>query len=94
REKIIQIDEARRIINKICARYGASYTAIEAQGGWYDESKTLLEEETLVYIFNYTSESVVAAIMDDILKELNQNTILLERRDISGTFYSRKPLKD
>jgi hypothetical protein len=89
-EQIIQTDEAVEIVNGICAKHVEGYTMSHAKGGWVDEKGVLTQENTLVYTFAYADESDVAAIMDEILTALNQNSILVERRDISSVFYYGK----
>ena len=89
-EQIIPTDEAVEIVNGICAKYAEGWTMSQAQGGWVDEKNILTQENTLVYYFAYISESDIVAIMDEILTVLNQNSILVERRDISSVFYNGK----
>ena len=70
------MEEAKETVNGICAKYVEGYTVTEAQGGWVDETGTLTEEQTLVYSFTGVSEEALTSIMDEVLKELNQNSIL------------------
>jgi hypothetical protein len=89
-EQIIPTEEAVEIVNGICAKYAEGWTMSHAKGGWMDEKKFLTQENTLVYYFAYAGESDIVAIMDEILTALNQNSILVERRDISSVFYNGK----
>lgn len=89
-EQVIPTEQSREIINNICAKYVEGYTSSEAQGGWVDEKGVLTQESTLIYTFTYADESDIIAIMDDVLIALNQNSILVERRNISSSFYNRK----
>lgn len=86
-EQIIPTDEARQIVNEICSRHVGGYTVMEAMGGWVDEKGILTQEHTLVYSFIYTDEDAIIAIMDEVLVALNQNSILIERADVSSSFY-------
>ena len=86
-EQIIPTDEAVEIVNGICAKYAEGWTMNHATGGWVDEKDVLTQENTLVYTFAYIKESDIATIMDEILTALNQNAILVERRDVSSVFY-------
>ena len=89
-EQIIPTDEARDTVNRICTKYAEGYTASEAKGGWVDETGTLTEESTLVYILSDVKEEDVIAIMDEVLVALNQNSILVERQKYAYSFYSGK----
>ena len=89
-EQIIPTDEARDIVNQICTKYVEGYTASEANGGWVDETGTLTEESTLVYILSDAHEEDVIAIMDEVLAALNQNSILVERQEYVYSFYNGK----
>lgn len=86
-EQLIPTDEAREIINAICEKHVEGWTSSDAKGGWIDEKGVLTQEATLIYTFNNVEEAQVIAIMDEILTTLNQNSILLERRDVTSMFY-------
>ena len=88
--QIIPTEEAKNTVNEICVKYVGGYTVYEAKGGWNDETGTLTEENTLVYHLNGVEEQDVISIMDEVLKALNQNSILLERYDLSYTYYNGK----
>lgn len=87
---IISAEEAKEIVNGICAKYADGYTVMEANGGWVDETGTLTEEMSLVYTLCNVEEEDVVSIMNEVLTALNQNSILVERQDISFTYYSGK----
>ncbi|MCD7981355.1 MAG: DUF3574 domain-containing protein [Clostridiales bacterium] len=85
--QLISLDEAKDMVNAICARYVEGYTVTEAEGGWVDETGTLTEEQTLVYSFTDVQEEDLISIMDEVLKELNQNSILVEISDVQSFYY-------
>lgn len=86
--QLIPTGQAREIVNAICARHTGGYTESDARGGWVDETGTLTQENTLVYEFYQIDEKALLAILDDILAELNQNSILVERQNAVYTYYS------
>ena len=86
--QIISAEEAKEIVNGICVKYADGYTVMEANGGWADETGALTEEMSLVYTFCNAEEEDVVSIMNEVLTALNQNSILVERQDISYTYYS------
>lgn len=85
--QLIPTDEAKEKVNEICSRYVDGYTVQTAEGGWVDETGTLTEETTLIYSFDDTSESDIISIMDEVLEELNQNSILVEKEDLAYCYY-------
>ncbi|MCD7921955.1 MAG: DUF3574 domain-containing protein [Clostridiales bacterium] len=85
--QLISLDEAKDMVNAICARYVEGYTVTEAEGGWVDETGTLTEEQTLVYSFTDVQEEDLISIMDEVLKALNQNSILVETSDVQSFYY-------
>lgn len=89
-EQIIPTGAARDIVNRICTKYVDGYTVSEANGGWVDETGTLTEESTLIYILSDVKEENVIAIMDEVLAALNQNSILVERWEYAYSLYSGK----
>lgn len=88
--QLISLEEAKETVNKICAKYADGYTVKEADGGWVDETGTLTEEQTLVYSFTNISEEALTSIMDEVLKVLNQNSILVETSNVYSRYYSGK----
>ena len=87
-EQIIPTETAKEIANNICTKYVEGYTVSDAQGGWVDENGVLTRENTLIYYFAEVQEADLIAIMDETLAVLNQNTILVEKRDITSVFYN------
>lgn len=86
----ISTEEATEIVNNICLKYTDGYTVSEAKGGWTDETGVVTRENTLVYSFYDISEVQITSIMDEILVELNQNSVLLETQNTYYTYYSGK----
>lgn len=97
-DQIISTQEAIQKINTICTKYVTGYTIVETQGGWVDEKNMLTQENTLVYYFRGACESDICAIMDEVLLELNQNTIMMEERTVFFTYYGgileKEPLQE
>ena len=86
----IPIEECRRRIDSICMKYVEGFSIGDMKGKWVDESGTLTEEDTLVYIFYDTTDEAIKKIMDEVLVELNQNSILLEKEHVTSAFYNGK----
>lgn len=89
-EPRITTEEAKELVSAICTQYADGYTLLEAEGAWVDEKEILTNENTLVYFFRGADRSAVDRIMDEVIKNLNQNAIILEERSSSYTFYYGK----
>lgn len=83
----IPTNEARDMVNAICAKYVEGYTASNAKGGWVDETDTLTQENTLVYSFYNIKEEQLIQVMDEVREKLNQNSILVERQEAVYMYY-------
>lgn len=86
----ISTEDARNMVNAICAKYVDGYTASDAKGGWVDKTDTLTQENTLVYSFYNVKEETLIQVMDEVLEKLNQNSILVERQEAVYTYYDTK----
>ncbi len=88
--QLIPEDEAKRIVNEICLSHFDGYTLQEAHGMWTDETGTPTQEYTIVCYFDDAEQAEVYAAADEIIRALNQNTVLIERDEISIDYYSGK----
>lgn len=88
--QLIPTNEAKEKVNAIFAKYVDGYTQSYSNGGWKDETGTLTQEETLVYTLYNVTEDQLRTIMDEVLEELNQSSILVEEQQSHYTYYSRK----
>ncbi|MCR5104628.1 MAG: DUF3574 domain-containing protein [Eubacterium sp.] len=87
-EQIISTEDAIDKANHICAEYAGGYTQFTARGGWTNDDGSLGHENTLVYIIYDISEDNLKNMLDEILKEFNQSSILVEENEISHIYYS------
>ena len=81
-------EEAMNIVDQICLKYFDGYTLQDATGSWTDETGTPTHEYTLVCYFDAADVATVYAAADEIIKELNQNTVLIEKTEIEMEYYS------
>ncbi len=86
-EQIISTEDGIRMVNGICSRYVDGYTMQTAKGGWMDEKQILTEENTLIYSFYGVTDEQIMRIMDDVLRELNQNSILITHGQENSAYY-------
>lgn len=87
-EQNISIEEARELVNNICVNYVDGYTSLEAKGGWVDEKDVLTQEDTLIYLFTGISEEQLKCLMDEVLNQLHQNAIMVEKIYLSYSYYN------
>jgi hypothetical protein len=80
-------ETAKEKISNICLKYVDGYTVAYGEGAYKDEKEIITKENSLIYSFYFASEEQIKAIMDEILKELNQNAILVEKNDVNYEFY-------
>lgn len=86
-EQSVATEDAQRIVTEICLSYAKGYTHMEAKGGWIDEKEQLTQENTLVYYLRGVDKADIKNIMDQIITELNQNSILLEEKTDGILYY-------
>lgn len=86
--QMIPTDRAFAIIDGICTTYFEyGYTIVSAIGSWKDEAGIITHENSFIcYIDDIDPESVYMAA-DEILKALNQSTIVIESNPMSIDFY-------
>lgn len=89
-EQLISTDEAISRIESVCGKYVEAYTIRPAQGVWTDENGITTRESSLQCIFDNAGEEDIYRIADELLKELNQETILIESDRICVDFYKGK----
>jgi len=80
-------EEAREIVDTVCLKYFEGYTLQEATGAWTDETNEITHEYTLVCYFDGADKATVYQAADEIIRALNQNTVLIEEDQISLEYY-------
>ena len=83
-------EEAKKIVDDICLKHFEGYTLQEATGSWVDETGTKTHEYTIVCYFDGADEKTVHEAADEIIKALNQNTLLIESTSLKAEYYSGK----
>ena len=89
-EQIVPTDEAKNIIDKICIKYVDGYTIQDANGVWADETGQFTHENTIVCYFSGVESEIIYKIADEIIEELNQNSVLIEKNQVITDFYSSR----
>ena len=86
-QQMISTEEAKEIIDQICSAYVDGYTIQEAAGSWVDEKNNVTREQTIVCHFDDVDKNTVYEIADEVIDQLNQNTVLIEKDEIETDFY-------
>ncbi len=86
--QIIPFDTCIQKVTEICTKYTGGCTVYQANGYWKDETDTNTKEETIVCILEDITKEKVYKICDEIIVELNQNSILIETENVVSTYYS------
>ena len=87
-EQKISTEDAIEKANKICAAHSGGYTLFTANGGWTNDDGTIGHENTLVYMIYDIGESDLRAMLDELLKEFNQSSVLVEKTEAAHIYYS------
>lgn len=83
-------EEAVEKAKSILINMFGGYTIQDARGGWINDDGSICQEYTIViYLSDTTSEQVHAAC-DVLIKEFNQNSILIQENQTRTEFYSSK----
>lgn len=83
----ISTEEAQKMVANIALQYVDGFTQTTAMGAYKDEKGVVTYEKSLVFSFSYASEEQMQNIMNDVLEELNQNSILIEKENVNYDFY-------
>ncbi len=75
-------------INEICKNHIQGFTLCEGTGGWTDDSGKFIEEDTLIYSFNFTDRKKVAAIANEVLDTVSESAVLFETQYTSAVHSS------
>ncbi len=84
----IPYDECVQKVTEICTRYVGGCTLSEANGYWTDDSGEITKEQSIECVLEDVTEDQVHQIADEVLKELNQNSILIETQGVTSEFYA------
>ena len=80
-------EEAWNLVDEVCLKYLRGYTIEDATGSWVEDTGVLYHEYTLVCYFDNPEPEDVYKAADELLERLNQNTILIETKDVKVEYY-------
>ena len=85
--QLISTEEAVKKVSAIALKHADGFTLYQGQGAYLDDQGVETFENCLVLEFFDLDETKVRVIMDEVIKELNQSSILVEREKVSYEFY-------
>ena len=85
--QMISYEDAEKKVSDIALKYVDGFTVLSAKGAYKDDKEVITYENSLVIQFLYVSDEQMKSIMDEVLIELNQNSILLEKQTVECDFY-------
>ena len=86
-EPVYTPDEAEEKAKEILIEHFGGYTIQEANGGWVD-GDNVYQEYTLVITLSDTNLDQVHAASDDLIREFNQSTVLIQANETMTEFYA------
>ena len=85
-EPVFSHEEAKEKAKEILLDNLGGYTIMEAEGGWIDGDK-VYQEYTLVIYISDTSAEDVHNVADELKKEFNQSSIMIQANPTNTEFY-------
>lgn len=86
-EPVYSREESRERAKAILIKHLGGYTIQDAEGGWVDDSGKVYQEYTLVIHLSDTDIETVHAAADDLIKEFNQSSVLINTEQVTSEFY-------
>lgn len=80
-------EQAKIKAEEILLRHFGGYTIQEANGGWID-GETVYREYTLVILLSDTDIAHVHAAADEMIREFNQSSVLIQANRTTTEFYA------
>ena len=87
-EPVFSHEDAKAKVKEVLLKNFGGYTIMEADGGWID-GDTEYQEYTLVIYLSDTSLDDVHKAADELIKEFNQSSVMIQANPTKTEFYSR-----
>lgn len=81
-------EQAKAKVDEVLTRHFEGFTIQEANGGWTNENGTVDHEDTIVILLSDTTAEKVHAAADDLIREFNQSSVLIQANETKTEFYS------
>ena len=81
-------EEVKSKVDEVLTKYFEGFTIQEANGGWVNDDGSVAHEYTVVILLSDTTLDRVHQASDDLIKEFNQSSILIQANETVTEFYS------
>ena len=81
-------EEAKAKVDEVLTKHFEGFTIQDAMGGWTNENGTVDHEYTVVIFLSDTTLEKVHEAADDLIREFNQSSILIQTNMTQTEFYS------
>ena len=81
-------NEAKLHADGVLLKHFTGFTIQEATGGWVEDNGVVAHEYTLVIYLSDTTLDKIHAAADELLKEFNQSSVLIQANETRTEFYS------
>ncbi len=81
-------EEVKSKVDEVLTKYFEGFTIQEANGGWVNNDGSVAHEYTVVILLSDTTLDLVHQASDDLIKEFNQSSILIQANETVTEFYS------
>lgn len=81
-------EEAKAKVDEVLTNHFEGFTIQDANGGWTNEDGTVGHEYTVVIYLSDTTQEKVHAAADDLIREFNQSSVLIQTNETRTEFYS------
>lgn len=85
----IPFDECQMRVEKVCLEYVTGFTLTQGNGVWTDDEGNIVKEKTLICLIDGATADEINAIVDRLLIELNQSSILIEHQKLNYLYRGR-----
>lgn len=86
----ISDENAIKLVTDTALKYTDGFTIYKCQGVYKDKKGDITRENSLIMEFYGTKEEQVKNIMNVLLVKLNQESILLEEKNVKYKFYGKE----
>ena len=87
-EPVYAPEEAKAKTDEVLSNYFEGFTIQDANGAWTNENGTVDHEYTIVIILSGTTPEKVHSAADELIREFNQSSVLIQANKTSTEFYS------
>ena len=81
-------EEAKSKVDEVLTKYFEGFTIQDANGGWVNDDGSVAHEYTVVILLSDTTLEMVHAASDDLIREFNQSSVLIQANETTTEFYS------